>query len=173
MQTTSREEEQVALMCLVGGNDVGHRVLSLFGLGSYHLLVVVGRNALLEAGVNPGAYVAFDDIPHLGLTRTTVALHGQLIVGMNLHREVLARVDELDEQRELIAEALIDFITHEQPLVLVDELGEGQSYIHIINQSTLDGNALVAGYARDFPTLANIWLCGIDAFEWSYLVTAP
>ena len=173
MQTTGREEEQVALMCLVGGNDVGHRVLSLFGLGSYHLFVVVGRNALLEAGVNPGAYVALDDIPHLGLTRTTVALHGQLIVGMNLYAEVLARVDELDEQRELIAEALIDFITYKQPLVLVDELGEGQSYIHIINQSTLDGNALVARYARDFPTLANIWLSGIDAFEWSYLVTAP
>ena len=107
------------------------------------------------------------------LTRTTVALHGQLIVGMNLYAEVLARVDELDEQRELIAEALIDLITYEQPLVLVDEHGEGQSYIHIINQSTLDGNALMAWYARDFPTLANIWLSGIDAFEWSNLVTAP
>ena len=102
-----------------------------------------------------------------------MALHGQLIVGMNLYAEVLARVDELDEQRELIAEALIDLITYEQPLVLVDELRECESHIDVVDKATFDGHAVLTGHATDLPAFADVGLRGVNALEWGNLISSP
>ena len=51
------------------------------------------------------AVVSLQDIPRLGLAETAIlVLSGVLVVGMNLHRELVLRVDELGEQREAHAE---------------------------------------------------------------------
>ena len=44
------------------------------------------------------------DVPHLGLALHPVALPRQTVVGMYLNRQVLARIDEFDQQRKLVAE---------------------------------------------------------------------
>ena len=100
-------------------------------------------------------------------------LHGQFVVGVYLHREVLSRVDELYQQRELVAELFVDLLAYEQALVLVDELGKVQAHIHIVNKATFHSDALMAGYATDFPTFTDIGLGCIDTFEGGYLVAPP
>lgn len=44
-----------------------------------------------------------DVLPHFGLALGLVALPSQFVVGMDLDREVLPGVDELDEQQKLLA----------------------------------------------------------------------
>jgi hypothetical protein len=51
----------------------------------------------MTSGIDLRTYVALDDVPHLRLALTAVTLHGQLVVGVYLYREVLARVDIIDE----------------------------------------------------------------------------
>ena len=97
----------------------------------------------------------------------------ELVVGMHLYAQVLARVDELDEQGELVAEALIDLVAHEQPLVLVDELRECESHIDIVDKAAFDGHAVLTGHATDLPALADVGLRGINALEWGNLISSP
>ena len=92
---------------------------------------------------------------------------------MYLYAEVLARVDELHQQRELVAELLIDLLADEQAFVLVDELCQRQSDVDIINQSALDGTAFMSGHAADFPALADIRLSCKYALEGCNLVASP
>ena len=102
-----------------------------------------------------------------------MALHGQLVVGMYLYGEVLARVDELDQQRKLIAVLLVDLLADEQSLVFVDEFGERQAHVNIVNQTALNGTALMSRYAANLPTLADIRLGGIDALERCNTIATP
>ena len=102
-----------------------------------------------------------------------MALHSQFVVGVYLHAQVLTRVDELDQQRKLVAETLIDLLSHQQAFVLVDELCEVQPHIHIIDESTFHGHTFMASHAADFPALAYIGLCRVDALERGNLVASP
>ena len=173
MQTTCGQEVEVALVSLVGGYDVLHGRVAVDGLGGGQLFVVFGGDALLQTGIDLGAYIALDDIPHLGLAGTAVTLHGQLVIGMHLHTEVLTRVDELDQQGELVAKLLVHLVAYQQSLVLVDELRQRESLVDVVDQSAVDGYTLVTCHAADFPTLADVWLCGIDALEGCNLVASP
>ena len=92
---------------------------------------------------------------------------------MYLHAEVLARVDELDEQGELVAKLLIHLLPHQQSLVLVDELRQRQALVNVVHQSTIDGYALMTRHTTDFPTLTDVRLGGINALKRCYLVATP
>ena len=48
VETPGRKEEQVALMCLVGGYDILHGRASANGFRRSHALIVFGRYALLQ-----------------------------------------------------------------------------------------------------------------------------
>ena len=102
-----------------------------------------------------------------------MALHGQLVVGVYLYGEVLARVDELDEQRKLVAILLIHLLTDEQTLVLVDELGEVQTHVDIVDEAALHSHTLMTRHAADLPTFADIRLGGIDALERCNTIATP
>ena len=49
------------------------------------------------------AFVRPYDIPHLGLALGIVAFCGQFIIRMDLNGEVAFRVNEFDQERELVA----------------------------------------------------------------------
>ena len=86
---------------------------------------------------------------------------------------VLTGVDEFDEQGEVIAELFVDLLANEQLLVFVNQLDKRQSLIDIIDQTSIDSHALMAWHTADLPTLADVRLCGIDAFKRCDLVTTP
>ncbi len=71
-----------------------------------------------------------------------MAASGELVVGVDLQGEVAGGVDDLDEQRECIAESLVDVAAYEVGSVLLDHLGEGQAGI-----GSVDYNGLVASDA--------------------------
>ena len=76
---------------------------------------------------------------------------GYLVVGVHLDGEVLLGVDELDEQGEAVAEALIVAPSHQPLLVAVDEVGEQ----HAVLGSTINRRH-VALHGREFPALTNL-----------------
>jgi hypothetical protein len=97
----------------------------------------------------------------------------QFVIGMYLDGEVLAGVNELDEEREGITIFLINPFTDEQSFVLVNELGEIETEIHIADDTAFNGYGLVTGYGTDLPRLADIRLGSEDPFERCYLVPTP
>ena len=102
-----------------------------------------------------------------------MALLREFVIGMHLDGEVLAGVDEFDEQGEGSAEFLIDAFAHEQPFVFVNELGKVETEIDVADDAAFDGYGFVTGYGTDLPRLADVRLRGKDAFERRYLVTTP
>ena len=147
--------------------------MTIDGRCSSELFVLFGCDGAVKTGVNLGAHIGFEDIPHLGFTHTAMAFLREFVIGMHLNGEVLAGVDELDEQRELIAELLIDAVSDEKAFVLIDELGEVQTEVHISDDAAFDGYRFMSGDRTDLPGLTDIGLGGKDALERGYLVTSP
>lgn len=102
-----------------------------------------------------------------------MALLREFVIGMHLDAEVLARVNEFDEQREGVAELLIDTFADEQTFVFVNELGKVETEIHVPNDAAFDGYGFVTGHGTYLPRFADIGLCGKDALERGYLVSTP
>ena len=63
----------------------------------------VPADARLQAGVDQAPRLGGEDHPGLGLAVVTGQPPARLVVGVDLDREVLVRVDELDQERELVA----------------------------------------------------------------------
>ena len=53
------------------------------------------------------------DVPHLRFTQRVFMLNRILIVRVNLNREIVNCINELQEQRELVSEGLIYFTSHQ------------------------------------------------------------
>lgn len=54
-----------------------------------------------------------NDVPHLGLAVHPVTLPRQTVVGVYLNREILAGVDEFDQQRKFVAETFVIALSHQ------------------------------------------------------------
>lgn len=147
--------------------------MTVDGFGGGKLFVLLGRYALVETGVNLCANVGFDYVPHFRLARATVTLLRQFVVGVHLHTQVLARVDELDEQRERVAKLLVHAFADQQTFVLVNELGEVETEINVTYYASLGNDGFVSGYTADLPRLTDVRLRGVDTFERCYLIPAP
>lgn len=160
-------------MRLVRSDDILHGRVPVDGGCCSKLFVLFGRDRAVETGVDFGADIGFEDIPHLGFTHTAMAFLRQFVIGMDLDGEVLTGVDELDEQRELVSELLIDAVTDEQTFVFVDELGEVETEVYITDDAAFDSYGLMPGDRTDLPGLTDIGLGGKDALERGYLVTSP
>ena len=70
------------------------------------------------------------------ITILTVAA-GDLIIGVYLDAEVLTGIDELDEQWELIAKALIVLLSDEQSFLLTHQLVEALAFIRAVGDDGL------------------------------------
>ena len=90
VDAASGEVEHVACLNLVVGEDLGDAAVL------YALLVLVGGDVLLEAGIEVGAWVSLDDVPHLGLAHLAVEALRQGIVGVDLYAEVFFCINEFD-----------------------------------------------------------------------------
>ena len=92
MDTTGREVEHIACLDLMVGQHLGD------GTVFYAFLVLIGGYGLLEAGIEVGAGVGLDDVPHLRLAHLAMYPLCHLVVGVHLDAEVALGIDELDQQ---------------------------------------------------------------------------
>ena len=62
---------------------------------------------------------------------------GYLIVWVYLYAEVLTGIDELDEQRELIAEVFVVFLTHEPFFLFLHQLVQTLTLVRAVGNDGL------------------------------------
>ena len=105
---------------------------------------------LLQPIDDLGAVVGLQDIPRLGFAETAVLmLSGVLVVGVDLHGELILRVDELGEQRETHAEDLGGPRADQRLAVLVHERAERLAGVGGVERD---------GISRRLPRLADLLL---------------
>ena len=143
MDTTSREVEHIAGLDLVVGEDLGD------GAVFYAFLVLIGGYGLLEAGIEVGAGVGLDDVPHLGLAHLAMDALGHLVVGMDLDAEVATGIDELDQQGQLAVVFLVDRTAEDGLGGFTDDGDEVPTL-----PGAIADDAGAGGYGTDLPTLA-------------------
>ena len=173
MESSCRQEIEVSLVCLVGRDNILHGRMPVDSRSGCELFVFLGRDGAVKTGVYLGAHIGFEHIPHLGFSHTAMPFLRQFVIGMHLDGEVLARVNELNEQREFVAELLIDTVADEESFIFVNELGEVETEIDVPNDTALHSYGLMTGYGTDLPGLTDIGLSREDTFERGYLVTSP
>ena len=88
--------------------------------------------------------------------------------GVHLYAQVLVRVDELDEQRKLVAEALVVFFPDQVGLQFGHQLVER---LALVLARSDDG--LVILDAGNLPAFADLFLSGIQLFERNDFFAAP
>ena len=123
MDATGGNEEAVALLDCI----LGQRVAD--GVALYHPLILLRRQPHFQSVIERGTGCGVHDVPHLGLSvRLAVAL-GYLVVGVYLDAQVLVGIDKLDEQRKLVAEALVVRRPQQSSLLLEHQLVQRQSTV--------------------------------------------
>ena len=143
MDTAGREVEHIAGLDLVVGEDFGD------GAVFYSFLVLIGGYGLLEAGIEVGAWVGLDDVPHLRLAHLAVDALGHLVVGVDLDAQVALGIDELDEQGQLAMVFLGDLLAEDGFGGFVDDRDEVPTL-----PLTVADDAGAGGYGTDLPALA-------------------
>ena len=162
MHASRGQEEYVARCDLVVGQNVRDRIVSDAGL-------VLGRGHLSrEARTQVCVLIRRHHVPHFGLALGFVAFPGQFIVRVHLDREVLPGVDELDQQRKLLAEAFVVGFAEQCGAVAGDQLRERRSGL-----GTFGDDGFVVLDARKFPAFADVALVGGDPFIGGDLLAAP
>ena len=105
---------------------------------------------MLEAGVEVGAFVGLDDVPHLGLAHLAVFAHGHLVIGMHLNAQVLPGIDELDEQGQLAMIFFVDGLAKNGVRVFCDDGDQVAAFPLAIGD-----DAGAGGNGAHFPAFAN------------------
>ena len=162
MDAASGQEEAVALVDGIAGDGINDSFLA------DHLLVFVGRDMLFQSAKQRSLGLRGHEIPHLGFSALAPLTMCYFVGGMHLNGQVVAGVDELDEQRELIAEALVVGFAHQSLFLLCNEVVKVATCI----RATTD-NGLITGHATDFPTLAYFTQRSLNVLERRNLRAAP
>ena len=97
-----------------------------------------------------------------------MALRSQFVVRMDLNGKVAFRVNELDEERELIARIGIDFLSYELAFELFYQFGDGLAF-----EFSVGNDGFMALYAGEFPAFADIVLICNDFLIWGDFLAAP
>ena len=162
VNTSCRQEEAVALLHVIACNGIAN------GVVGNHLGILCRSDLLLQTAQQCSVLVRVEQIPHLGLATLLALTLGYLVGRMNLYREVLTCIDKLDEQRELIAEALVVLLTYEFLLLFSNNLVE-----LLASELAIGYYSLIAWHARNLPALAYILLLHIKMLERDNLLATP
>lgn len=121
-----------------------------------------------ENGAYHGVGLGVNNIPHLGFSERMVTLHGKLIVGVNLKREVAYGVDNLYQQGEGGSETLEVRLAYQCGTIFLDHTGESKPGVRAVFN-----NRFIAFYAGYFPAFTYLLLVGHNTFEWRDFLAAP
>ena len=116
MDAACGDEEHIALADLITSQCIGDRVVL------HHLLILFGGYLLFQTVVKLGAWCRFQNIPHLSLTTTLALAMGRLVSRMYLNGQILTGIDEFNQQRKLIAKALVVLLAYQELFLFSDKL---------------------------------------------------
>ena len=143
MDTAGGQVEHIAGLDLVVGEHLGD------GAVLDATVVFLGGYLLLEAGIEVGAGVGLDDVPHLGLAHLAMDTLGHLVVGMDLDAEVAAGIDELDQEGQLAMVFCVDRLAKDGLGGFTDDRDEVPTL-----PGAIADDAGAGGDGTDLPTLA-------------------
>ena len=162
VDTSCGQEEAVALLHVIACNGIAN------GVVGNHFGILCRCDLLLQTAQQCSVLVRVEQIPHLCLATLLALTLGNLVGRMNLNREVLTCIDKLDEQRELIAEALVVLLTHEFLFLF------GNNLIELLaGELAIGYYSFIAGHSRNLPAFAYILLLHIKMLERDNLLATP
>ncbi len=162
MDTPGREVEEITRRNRILGHQL-HDAMLL-----HSLLVLLGGDGAVKADTQAGTLIGAHHIPQLALATAGMALTSQLIVRMHLDRKILAGIDKLDQQRELLAKTGIVGLAHELLPLAHEQLTECKATI-----GSLGHDRLVARKTRQLPALADLSLGSHQTFIGGNALATP
>jgi len=115
-------------------------------------LEIVRREPQLGSREGHGSRLGAHDVPRLGLAGIAQAQAPRVLVaGVQVSRQPLVAVQELDQQREVGAVARADFLAHQPGAELSHQRVQGAP-----SQRAVGNCGLLGSVVRDFPTLGDI-----------------
>ena len=124
MDATSRNEEAVTVLDSILCQGIADTVIL------NHLLVLLRSKLLLESAVELRVRSRIQDVPHLGLSTRLALTTGDLVCGVYLNGKFLLRINELDEQGELVSETLVVSLTKQTVLLFFDKRIDILAFAH-------------------------------------------
>ena len=147
MDTASGEVEDIAGVHFVLSQSIHDGAICHFAG------ILLGGELLLESRVDKRFWLGIDNIPHLRFAAFAMHAVSHVVVGVDLHAQVIFGVNELDEDGQLIIVLLSDGLA---------EHGFGHLAYHLIQGIASPGavgdDGRRVGDARDLPTLADMVL---------------
>ncbi len=143
MHRTGGNMENVALKGFFLTKHVSYPIL-LERLEVSHLV-----HARLEAAHDARSRLGLADKPHFILAQAAFPLHGQFIVGMNLHRQIRRGVYPFEKQGKLQAETTIDVFPHQIAHIYFHQVYQGVAF-----QKAVRHHRFLAFQTRKHPRLA-------------------
>ena len=131
VNTTCWQEEYIAFLHRIFRQSLSNGVIF------NHFLVLFWCNLLLQTAAERGISITFHHIPHLSLTTTQTLCLCLLVCWVNLNRKLLACINELNKQRELITKAFIVLLTHQFILQSLNKFVQCPAFIFAIRDNTL------------------------------------
>ena len=163
MDAPGGQEKHVSGVHVIAGQNVRY---GAFGhLGG----ILLRGNLFRETGQQVGARLRIYHIPHFGFSLGAIVPDGgQLVVRVHLDAEVGEGVDELNQERELVAGTLINMLSHQLFLVLFHQGSDGAAL-----QGPFGHHAFIAGYSGKLPAFSNMLLLCLNTFVRGDFLTAP
>ena len=162
VDAASRNEKHVTLMHRVAGQGIGD------GIILHHLLVLVWGDLLLQTVVELCIGCRIQGIPHLRLAARLALALGNLIRRVHLDAKILTGVDKLDEQWELIAEALEVFLADKSVFLFAHQLVEALALVFAIGH-----DRLIVFNTGNLPTFSDALHLSVQMLEGDDPVTSP
>ena len=162
MDAACWQEEHLPTMRSVVVHDIHD------GAISHTTVIFLRSDVATESRHDLRSWLMVDDIPHLSFAATTVHTLRHHVIRMHLHREVAARVNQLDQQRELVAMLTVHSLTHQFSTMTLNKLGQCQPIVW-----TAVNHRLMALDTRQFPTLAYLMKFRVYALEGNNLLATP
>ena len=162
MDAAGRQEEHIVFLHLVFCQRIADAV---FG---HYLFIALRRELPGESAVERGMRFRLHHIPHFRFPAGQSVLVCNLVGGVHLYGEVAVRIDELDEQREAVAEAQVVFASHELIAQAVYKLRQRNTLV-----GPFGHDALAARHGTDLPALADEVALLLRLLEVSNLTPTP
>ena len=131
MDTTSRDKEHITRADFITSQYIGNRVVL------HHLLILFRGYPLFQTAIQLGTGRRFQNVPHLRFATTLALTVSYLVRRMYLNRQILTGIDEFDQQRELIAKALVVLLAYQEFLLSYDKLIQAHALKRAIGHNRL------------------------------------